>query len=113
MTQFELFLSIYIIFTGFVSSGVLGSFYQYWTMEPAGFSVKYDSWLKSFFGILFCIFAGPFIIMRNTLRGRKIEGRPLGWVVAASALATLWSFCIGVLILHTILMLRASISTLI
>jgi len=109
MTQSELFLAIYIILTGFTCSGVLGSFIQIWKAEPVGFSVRYDDWIQGFLGVLFCVFAGPFIIMRNTVRGRKIEGRPIGWVIAASAIASGWSFCTGLLILHLILSVRAGL----
>lgn len=109
MTQFELLLSIYIIMTGFSCAGVLGSFCQLWRAEPIGFSIDYESLLGSALGILVCIFAGPFILMRNTLRGRRIEGRPLGWVIAASAIATLWSFCTGLFIMHFALSIRSSI----
>lgn len=113
MIHTELLLSAYIICAGFVSAGVLGSFIQIWKAEPIGFSVQYDSWVSGFLGVLLCIFAGPFIIMRNTLRGRRIEGRPLGWVVMASAVASLWSFCTGLLIMHTILSIRASVFVLV
>ncbi|MEO1066299.1 MAG: hypothetical protein AAFW47_02845 [Pseudomonadota bacterium] len=110
MTQTELMLSVYLIMTGFVCSGVLSSYYQWMRSEPAGFAVNYETWLSGFGGVLFCAFAGPFIIMRNTLRGRRIEGRPVGWVVAASAIATIWSFCSGLIIVHFVLTITGSMS---
>jgi len=106
MAQFELLLVGYIIITGFVCSAVLGSFWQLFKAEPVGFSVTYTSWVAGFAGVIFCVFAGPFIIVRNSIRGRKIEGRPLGWVVAASGIASLWSFCTGLVILQFVLNLR-------
>lgn len=109
MVQAELLLTGYIVCAGFVCSGVLGSFIQLWKSEPVGFKVQYNSWINGIFGVLFCVFAGPFIIMRNTVRGRRIERRPLGFVVLASAIAFLWSFCTGLLILHFLLSIWASI----
>lgn len=113
MVQFELLLTCYIMLTGFVCSGVIGSFWQLWRVEPIGFSIEYKSWVGGFAGVLFCAFAGPFIIMRNTIRGRRIEHRPIGWVVGASAIASLWSFCTGLLLLHAVLSLRDQISLMI
>lgn len=109
MAQFELFILVYIIVTGFVSSGVLANFYQWVHAKPVGFSINYETWLGGLGGVLFCVFAGPFIIMRNSLRGRRIEGRPVGWVFAASAIAALWSFCTGLMILHFTLTLYAKV----
>lgn len=110
MAHYELLLTGYIIVTGFVCSAVLASFWQLFKPEPIGFGVSYASWLSGFLGVLFCVFAGPFIIVRNSIRGRKIEGRPLGWVIAASGIASLWSFCTGILILHFVLTFKQSIS---
>lgn len=109
MAQFELLLVGYIIITGFVCSAVLGSFWQLFKAEPVGFAVTYTSWIAGFTGVIFCVFAGPFIIVRNSIRGRKIEGRPVGWVVAASGIASLWSFCTGLVILQFVLSFRDGI----
>lgn len=113
MIQTELLLTAYIVCAGFVCSGVLASFIQLWKPEPVGFNIEYKSWLDGIFGVLFCVFAGPFIIMRNTIRGRRIEKRPMGFVVMASIVAFLWSFCTGLLIMHFTLSIRASIVTMI
>lgn len=110
MVQFQIFLTVYIIVVGFVSSGVLGSFYQLWRSQPIGFNITTGDWSGSVIDVVFCILAGPFIIMRNTLRARQIEGRPIGWVVAASAIASLWSFCLGLLVVQTALAVTGSLS---
>ena len=103
-------LTCYIIVTGFVFSAVLGSFWQLFKSEPVGFSVTYSSWIAGFSGVIFCVFAGPFIIIRNSIRGRKIEGRPVGWIVAASGIASLWSFCTGLVIIQLALTFRDGIA---
>lgn len=110
MEQTELIVALLIIMTGFVSSGVLGSFYQVLSDKPIGFAVNYQSIIGSVTGVFLCVFAGPFIIMRNTIRGRRIEGRAFGWVVAASALATLWSFFTGIVILQFVFAFSAQLS---
>lgn len=43
----------------------------------------------------FLIVCAPFIILRNTVRGRQIEGRPMGFVFAALFVAVGWSAASG------------------
>jgi hypothetical protein len=45
------------------------------------------------------VFSAPFIIVRNTLRGRRIERRPMPFVMLATIVAGLWSLAAGRLIL--------------
>jgi hypothetical protein len=40
-------------------------------------------------------FSAPFIILRNTLRGRKIEGRPMPFVMLATVIACGWGLLSG------------------
>jgi hypothetical protein len=44
------------------------------------------------------MFAAPFIIMRNTLRGRRIEGRRAEFVMVATVIAGLWSLMSGTVV---------------
>ena len=40
--------------------------------------------------------------MRHAIRGRRIEKRPIGWLVASSTIAGMWSLFSGILILNLI-----------
>lgn len=86
--------------TGFVAAGLLGSFYQLITSRPPQFQVEISGVLSgmSAFGLI--LLAGPFILMRNALRGRRIEQRPVGWLVASSMIAMMWSVVSGLLVLQ-------------
>lgn len=96
----DLVLAIYCMASGFVAAGVLASFYQLVTDNPPRFSVHLDTLWNGFLSLALCAFAGPFIIMRNAIRGRLIEGRPVGWLVASAAIATGWSLCSGILVVR-------------
>ncbi|MCA1300048.1 DUF6949 family protein [Stappia indica] len=96
----ELAIAAYIGCAGFVAAGILGSFHQLVTGEPPRFSISVETWLKGVATCVMCLFAGPFIIMRHAIRGRRIEQRPLGWLVASSTIAGMWSVCSGVLVMH-------------
>jgi hypothetical protein len=41
------------------------------------------------------IFSAPFLIMRNTLHGRRVERRRVEFVVIATVIAGLWSLMSG------------------
>ncbi|SNY94181.1 hypothetical protein SAMN04515647_4505 [Cohaesibacter sp. ES.047] len=98
----EVFAFVYVTCVGFVCAGILSSLYQLFAQRPVGFRVEAESWGKAMIAIGMCTFAGPFIIMRNALRGRRIENRPIGWLFGSSAIAGLWSACSGVLLLNAV-----------
>ncbi|GAA0772467.1 hypothetical protein E1180_02595 [Roseibium denhamense] len=93
----------YIACAGFVAAGVLGSLYQLVTSQPPRFNFAGETVLSFLAGVMMCVFAGPFIIMRNAIRGRRIENRPLGWLVASSTIAGMWSMCSGVMVMNVAL----------
>jgi hypothetical protein len=45
------------------------------------------------------VFAAPFIIMRNTVRGRILEGRRVQFVAIATVIAGFWSMMSGTFVL--------------
>ena len=104
----ELIIALYIGCAGFVAAGVIGSFYQLVTDEPPRFSFAVDSIFGALISFAICLLAGPFIIMRNAIRGRRIEGRPIGWLVASSTIAGMWSVCSGLFVMQFALGLAAN-----
>jgi hypothetical protein len=104
----ELFVAFYIGCAGFVAAGIIGSFYQLLTNQPPRFNIAVESLLGAIAAVGVCLLAGPFIIMRNAIRGRRIEGRPLGWLVASSTIAGMWSLCSGLFVMHFALALVAT-----
>ncbi|NBN63636.1 hypothetical protein GWI72_03190 [Microvirga tunisiensis] len=88
---------------GFVAAGVIGSFYQLVTNRPPRFQVSLESAVGTVGSFLMCAFAGPFIIMRNAIRGRRIENRPIGWLVASSTIAGMWSVCSGLVMMRLVI----------
>jgi len=97
----DLFVAGYIACAGFIAAGVLGSFYQLLTNNPPRFTFPVESMAGAVFSVMVCVFAGPFIIMRNAIRGRRIENRPIGWLVASSTIAGMWSLCSGVIVVYS------------
>ncbi|MEP3277813.1 MAG: hypothetical protein ABJN26_21310 [Stappiaceae bacterium] len=97
---FELLLAVYIGCAGFVAAGLIASFYQLVTNRPARFALESETLIRILATVAIVIFAGPFILMRNAIRGRRIEGRPIGWLVASTTIAGMWSMCSGVVVIQ-------------
>ena len=101
--QIESFLALML---GFAFAGLVATGYQCWTKRPASFRLLNEGPVPSAFAAVpFLVFAAPFIIMRNTLRARRLIGRRLEFVMLATVLAGFWSMMSGtvvVMALHAI-----------
>jgi hypothetical protein len=95
--------SLLSICIGFALAGALTSGYQALLQRPAGFGLLEEGAVpKSFAAVPFLVFAAPFIIMRNTLRGARIERRRFKFVMLATILAGFWSLMSGTFFLMTL-----------
>lgn len=101
----ELIIILDAAAVGFVAAGLIGSFYQLVTNKPPRFVAEFEGMVGVLAASMLCMMAGPFIIMRNAIRGHRIEQRPIGWLAASSAIAFAWSICSGVVVLYTVVKL--------
>ncbi|WP_441236976.1 DUF6949 family protein [Bradyrhizobium sp. 930_D9_N1_4] len=99
----EAFNSLFSICLGFALAGALVSGYQAVAQRPAGFGLLQDGVAPmTFAAVPFLVFAAPFIIMRNTLRGVRVEARRLEFVMMATVIAGFWSMMSGTFFLMTL-----------
>ena len=95
--------SLFSLCIGFAFAGALASGYQALAQRPAGFGLLQEGVVpKAFAAVPFLVFAAPFIIMRNTLRGARIERRRFEFVMIATMLAGFWSLMSGTFFLMTL-----------
>ncbi|MDA9506085.1 MULTISPECIES: DUF6949 family protein [Bradyrhizobium] len=88
---------------GFALAGALVNGYQAVAQRPAGFGLLQDGVApKTFAAVPFLVFAAPFIIMRNTLRGMRVESRRVEFVMMATLIAGFWSMMSGTFFLMTL-----------
>ncbi len=81
---------------GFGVAGLVASGYQLATEQPLSFRLLQGGVAPTTFAALaMLVFAAPFIIMRNTLRGRLLESRRLDFTALATVLACVWSLMSG------------------
>ena len=84
---------------GFAFSGLLASGYEALTGHRLGFRLLQEGGVAAFVGVPILIFSAPLIIVRNTVRNRKAERRPVAGVVVATVIAGFWSILCGRLVL--------------
>ncbi len=88
---------------GFAVAGAIAHGYQFFTAQPASFRLMVQSSPNQALAALpLLIFAAPFIIMRNTVRGRRVENRGFGFAMMATMLAGFWSLMSGTLVVMTL-----------
>ena len=88
--------SFFALAIGFALAGFLATGYQLATYRPASFHLlQRGPSPAALAAVPFLAFAAPFIIMRNTIRGRVIEDRSMQLVMIATVIAGLWSLMSG------------------
>lgn len=91
--------SLIVLLVGFSVAGSLASGYQLVTERPLSFRLLNGGpRALTFLAIPVLTFAAPFVIMRNVLRGRRIEGRRLEFAMLATIIAGLWSMLSGTVV---------------
>jgi hypothetical protein len=99
--------SFFSLAIGFAVAGMCASGYRVFSAHFPSFRLlEVGPVAARFAAIPLLMFSAPFIIMRNTIRGRQIEGRRTEVVMLATVIAGLWSLMSGtvvVLALQTLL----------
>ncbi len=91
--------SLLALAIGFAVAGALSSGYQLLTLQPPSFRLLHEPQRKQVLAAVpFLVFAAPFIIVRNTVRGRRVEGRNFGFAALAAVVAGFWSLMSGTVV---------------
>lgn len=80
---------------GFALAGFLASAFQYLTDRPPSFRLLQKGGLTALMSVPLVVATAPFIILRNTIRGRRFERRSIFFVWLATVIACLWSMAAG------------------
>jgi hypothetical protein len=80
---------------GFAFAGLITSLYSAWRETPPSFHLLLAGGAPALAAVPLLAAAGPAIIMRNTLRGRRYERRKVHFVAIATFIASLWSMVMG------------------
>jgi hypothetical protein len=91
--------SLFALAMGFAVAGLCASGYRLFSRHFPSFRLLEVGPVPArFAAIPLLMFSAPFIIMRNTIRGRRIEGRRTEIVMVATVIAGLWSLMSGTVV---------------
>ncbi len=87
--------SIQTLCIGMALAGLLASTFELVSDRRASFSLLERGGVEAVAALPILAFSAPFIILRNTVRGRRIERRPIPFVMVATIIACGWSLLSG------------------
>jgi hypothetical protein len=91
--------SLFAVAIGFAVAGLCASGYRLVGMHLPSFRLlEAGPMAARFAAIPLLILSAPYLIMRNTLRGRRLERRRAEFVMAATVIAGLWSLMSGTVV---------------
>ena len=93
---------------GLAFAGLLASSFELFTNRKASFHLLQGGMVGSLAAVPVLVFSAPFVILRNTLRGRRIQGRSAGFVMLATIIACLWGLMSGHLVRDLVLRLASA-----
>jgi hypothetical protein len=92
--------SFQALILGFVFAGFVASAFELFTHRKASFHLLQAGGVLAVASVPVVVFAAPFLIIRNTVRGRAIEGRPMHFVMLATIIAGFWSLMSGTVMMQ-------------
>ncbi len=87
---------------GLAFAGFIASAFQYLTNKPPSFTLLQQGGWSAIFSVPLVVVTAPFIILRNTIRGRRFERRSVFFVWLATVIACLWGMAAGKVMLDVL-----------
>ena len=95
--------SFFALAWGFAVAGLCASGYRACVSHLPSFrQLEVGPLATRFAAIPLLMFSAPYIIMRNTIRGHRIERRRVEFVMIATVIAGLWSLMSGTVVVLTL-----------
>ncbi len=105
--QFAFLEALQSLFLGFAFAGLLASAFELFTERRADFTLLQTGGLAAIASVPVVVFSAPFLILRNTVRGRQNDGRPVSFLMLAGMTAGIWSLVSGRIVLDLLHLLGA------
>jgi hypothetical protein len=91
--------SFFALFYGFAFAGLFATGFELLTQRRASFHLLQTGDVIAAVCVPLVVFSAPFIIIRNTIRGRRYERRNMLSVIVATFLACFWALMSGRVVL--------------
>jgi hypothetical protein len=83
------------LFFGIAVAGLVATGFEMATARRASFHLLEVGGARALACVPLVLVSAPFIILRNTVRGRRFERRSVGFVALATIMACLWALACG------------------
>ena len=93
---------IYALVLGFSVAGMLASAYQAFSGRPLSFRLLGEPAPAALAAVPLLTFSAPFVIMRNTIRGRQLESRRFEFAMLATVISCFWSLMCGTVVVQLV-----------
>lgn len=101
--QPDVIANLYALVLGFAVAGVLATAYHAIADEPLSFRLLGTRpTTTALASVPLLTFGAPFVIMRNTVRGRRLESRRFEYAMASTLIACFWSLMSGTVIVQVV-----------
>ena len=94
---------LFALLLGFAVAGMCSSGYRVFTSRLPSFSqLSTGPGVAALASVPLLVVSAPFLIMRNTILGRRLEGRRFEFVFLATLIAGFWSLMSGLVLVMTL-----------
>jgi hypothetical protein len=93
---------LYALVLGFAMAGLLSSGYQAFAGRPLSFRLLGERPPAALAAVPLLTFGAPFVIMRNTIRGRQLESRRFEFAMLATVISCFWSLMCGTVVVQVL-----------
>jgi hypothetical protein len=90
---------------GFAFAGLIFSAFQYLTDRPPSFRLLQQGGWSAIAAVPLVVVTAPFIILRNSIRGRRFERRSMFFIWLATVIACIWGMAAGKVMLNLVSLL--------
>ncbi len=95
----------FIIAFGFVTSALLSTAELAFRGQRTGFAVSFSNLGPFMAGFVFCMFAGPYVVLERSLTFWRLGGITIDILALCFTISLLWSFCSGIFITQLLMIL--------
>jgi len=91
---------IFVVAAGFTLAGLVSAVHASGSGNQAEFRISFENPLAVGWSVFLCMFAGPYIVLKNATRYWVQGLLPISILAFCSLLAGVWSFCSGIFVVE-------------
>lgn len=99
----ELWIVIFVLASGFTAAGLVSAVHETVSGNNSDFRLSFANPLKAGWSLFVCLFAGPYIMIRNTAICWLNGTVPGAIMLFCLGVSVIWSYCSGCFVVHSMI----------